>query len=103
MPLLELLFLSRALSACSAGPAYEPYAQGTFDRCMRILAMQLQASGGVGIANGQSPPIEPEKEFVICSLDLISGLAEGLGTSMEAYVGRSNLRAVLIQCCQVCP
>ena len=64
--------------------------------------MQLQASGGgAGIANGQHPPIEAEKEFVICSLDLISGLAESLGPAMEAYVGRSNLRAILIQCCQV--
>lgn len=64
--------------------------------------MQLQASGGgAGIANGQHPPIEAEKEFVICSLDLISGLAESLGPAMEGYVGRSNLRAILIQCCQV--
>ena len=90
-------------SLCTnAGPAYEPYAQATFDRCMRILTMQLQASGGgAGIANGQHPPIEPEKEFVICSLDLISGLAESLGPAMEALVDRSNLRAILIQCCQV--
>ena len=64
--------------------------------------MQLQASGGgAGIANGQHPPIEPEKEFVICSLDLISGLAESLESAMEALVGRSNLRVILIQCCQV--
>ena len=64
--------------------------------------MQLQASGGgAGIANGQHPPIEPEKEFVICSLDLISGLAESLGPAMEALIGRSNLRVILIQCCQV--
>lgn len=63
--------------------------------------MQLAASGGVGISNGQHLPIEPEKEFVICSLDLVSGLAESLGPAMEAYVGRSNLRAILIQCCQV--
>ena len=84
-----------------AGPAYEPYAQATFDRCMRILAMQLAASSGAGMSNGQHPPIEPEKEFVICSLDLVSGLAESLGPAMEAYVGRSNLRAILIQCCGV--
>ena len=90
--------------ACLAGPAYEPYAQATFDRCMRILAMQLAASGAAGMANGHPPPIEPEKEFVICSLDLISGLAESLGPAMEAYVGRSNLRVILVQCCGVgCP
>ena len=84
-----------------AGPAYEPYAQATFDRCMRILTMQLAASGAPGMSNGQHPPIEPEKEFVICALDLISGLAESLGPAMEAYVGRSNLRVILVQCCGV--
>ena len=86
-----------------AGPAYEPYAQATFDRCMRILTMQHAASNAAaGMTNGQHGlPFEPEKEFVICSLDLISGLAESLGPAMEAYVGRSNLRAILIQCCGV--
>ena len=63
--------------------------------------MQLAASGAAGMANGHPPPIEPEKEFVICSLDLISGLAESLGPAMEAYVGRSNLRVTLVQCCGV--
>ena len=63
--------------------------------------MQLAASGAAGVSNGQHPPIEPEKEFVICSLDLISGLAESLGPAMEAYVGRSNLRVILVQCCGV--
>jgi transportin-1 len=54
-----------------------------------------------GPANGQRPPPEPEKEFIICSLDLISGLADGLGPAVEALVGRSNLRALVVQCCQV--
>ncbi len=63
--------------------------------------MQLAASGAAGMANGQHPPIEPEKEFVICSLDLISGLAESLGPAMEGFVGRSNLRVILVQCCGV--
>lgn len=84
-----------------AGSAYEPYAQATFDRCMGILTMQLQARGVV--ANGQAPPIESEREFIICSLDLISGLAEGLGPAIEALVARSNLRNMLLQCCQVGP
>ncbi len=61
------------------------------------------SSAAAAMANGQhGQALEPEKEFVICSLDLISGLAESLGPAMEAYVGRSNLRAILIQCCGVC-
>jgi hypothetical protein len=61
--------------------------------------MQLHARGAV--VNGQLPQIEPEREFIICSLDLISGLAEGLGRSIESFVGPSNLRQMLVQCCQV--
>ncbi len=66
---------------------------------MNILTMQLAARGAA--ANGQAPQIEPEREFIICSLDLISGLAEGLGPAIEALVARSNLRNMLVQCCQV--
>ena len=27
-----------------------------------------------------------DKEFIVCSLDLLSGLAEGLGTNIESLV-----------------
>jgi transportin-1 len=33
----------------------------------------------------------PEKDFMISALDLISGLAEGLQTSIESLVAGSNL------------
>lgn len=87
--------------ACCSGSAYEPYALATFQRCMNILHIQLHARGAV--ANGQLPQIEPEREFIICSLDLISGLAEGMGRGIESFVGASNLRQMLVQCCQVRP
>ena len=51
-------------------------------------------------AAGQAALIEPEREFIICALDLVSGLAEGLGAGLEALVGRSMLRPLLVQCCQ---
>ena len=39
LPLLECLTsLAQAL-----GPAFEPYAEAMYERCMRIVAMQLQA------------------------------------------------------------
>ncbi len=66
---------------------------------MKILTMQLQARSAA--ANGQASAIEPEREFIICSLDLISGLAEGMGPAMEALVAHSTLRNMLVQCCQV--
>jgi len=86
------------LAAQALGPAFEPYAEAMYERCMRIVAMQLQAREAA--AAGQAVLIEPEREFIICALDLVSGLAEGLGPSLEALVGRSLLRQLLLQCCQ---
>ena len=37
---------------------------------------------------------------MIVALDLLSGLAEGLGTSIEAMVVQSNLLSLLFQCMQ---
>ena len=95
------MWVKKTMFSDFTGSAYEPYAQATFDRCMSILTMQLQARSAA--ANGQAPQIEPEREFIICSLDLISGLAEGMGPAMEALVAHSNLRIMLVQCCQVRP
>ncbi|RLM87679.1 hypothetical protein C2845_PM04G11430 [Panicum miliaceum] len=40
-----------------------------------------------------------DREFIVCSLDLLSGLAEGLGAGIENLVAQSNLRDLLLQCC----
>jgi transportin-1 len=42
----------------------------------------------------------PDKEFMIVALDLLSGLAEGLGRNIEAMVAQSNLLPLLFQCMQ---
>ncbi|KAK9804853.1 hypothetical protein WJX72_008726 [[Myrmecia] bisecta] len=94
LPLLECLTsIAQAL-----GPKFEEFAAPVFERCLRIVTMQLAAKAAV--AAGQPSEIEPEREFIICALDLISGMAEGLGASIESLVGASNLREVLLQCCQ---
>ncbi|KAF8377772.1 hypothetical protein HHK36_031157 [Tetracentron sinense] len=46
-----------------------------------------------------SAGVQYDKEFVVCSLDLLSGLAEGLGSGIESLVVQSNLRDLLLQCC----
>ncbi|GJT49496.1 transportin-1 isoform X1 [Tanacetum coccineum] len=43
--------------------------------------------------------VQFDKEFVVCSLDLLSGLTEGLGSEIESLVSQSNLRDLLLQCC----
>lgn len=42
----------------------------------------------------------PDKEFMIVALDLLSGLAEGLGNNIESMVVHSNLLSLLYQCMQ---
>jgi hypothetical protein len=43
----------------------------------------------------------PDKDFMIVALDLLSGLAEGLGGSVDQLVARSNIMTLLFQCMQV--
>ncbi|GFS34682.1 transportin 1 [Actinidia rufa] len=46
-----------------------------------------------------SSGVQYDREFVVCSLDLLSGLAEGLGSGVESLVSQSSLRDILLQCC----
>ena len=43
----------------------------------------------------------PDKDFMMVALDLLSGLAEGLGGHVEQLVARSNIMTLLFQCMQV--
>lgn len=43
----------------------------------------------------------PDKDFMIVALDLLSGLAEGLGGHVDTLVSRSNIMTLLFQCMQV--
>lgn len=43
----------------------------------------------------------PDKDFMIVALDLLSGLAEGLGGTIEQLVARSNILTLMYQCMQV--
>lgn len=43
----------------------------------------------------------PDKDFMIVALDLLSGLAEGLGGHVDSLVARSNIMTLLFQCMQV--
>ncbi len=43
----------------------------------------------------------PDKDFMIVALDLLSGLAEGLGGNIEQLIARSNILTLMYQCMQV--
>ncbi|MCO5611248.1 hypothetical protein L7F22_065500 [Adiantum nelumboides] len=94
-PLLEC-FTSIAQAL---GPGFAQYAEPVFVRCINLIQAQEVAKADPGRAG-----INYDKEFIVCSLDLLSGLAEGLGSSIESLVvskpvSRSNLRELLLQCC----
>ncbi|KAG5526841.1 hypothetical protein RHGRI_032939 [Rhododendron griersonianum] len=51
------------------------------------------------MVNPVSAGVQYDKEFVVCSLDLLSGLVEGLGSGIESLVSQSSLKDLLLQCC----
>ncbi|VDM35153.1 unnamed protein product [Hydatigera taeniaeformis] len=60
-----------------------------------LLHLDLQA-------NAQQPELyeQPDKDFMVVSLDLLSGIAEGLGNHIEPLMANSNLVTLLQQCAQ---
>ena len=69
-------------------------ARAVYSRCLRIIERTCMAH-----ATGHPDP--PDKDFIVCSLDLLSGMAEGLGQSIESLVGPSNLFQLLFHCMKV--
>jgi len=43
----------------------------------------------------------PDKDFMIVALDLLSGLAEGLGAGIERLISESNVLQLMFSCMQV--
>ncbi|CAO2821247.1 unnamed protein product [Amaranthus hypochondriacus] len=80
--------------AQALGPGFSQFAEPVFQRCINIIQTQLIAK-----VNTSSAGVQYDKEFVVCSLDLLSGLVEGLGSGIESLVSHSILRDLLLQCC----
>ncbi|KNA13109.1 hypothetical protein SOVF_119770 [Spinacia oleracea] len=89
-PLLEC-FTSIAQAL---GPGFSQFAEPVFQRCINIIQTQQMAK-----VNPTSTGVQYDREFVVCSLDLLSGLVEGLGSGIESLVSQSILRDLLLQCC----
>lgn len=91
-PLLECL----TSVAQALGSGFHEFAQPVFARCLRLIERNLTAE-----APGERPINEghgPDSDFIVCALDLISGLAEGLGPAAEALVAGSALTQLLFAC-----
>lgn len=93
IPLLECL----ASVTIAMGPGFAPYAPLVFQRCINIVHQQLLCYQ----AYQQNPDLdEPEKTFLVVSLDLLSGLAQGLGMGLEPFI--LQMQPNLFQLLTVC-
>ncbi|CAN6672042.1 importin subunit beta-2 [Trichomonascus vanleenenianus] len=75
----DLWSLFECLSSVTAtlGELFAPYAPAVFERAMRILRDNLMLDQHAQVDPQNVEP--PEKDFIIISLDLLDGLAQGLG------------------------
>lgn len=90
-PLLEC-FTSIAQAL---GTGFSQFAEPVFQRCINIIQSQQLAK-----VDPTSAGVPYDKEFIVCSLDLLSGLAEGLRSGIESLVSKGGLRDLLLECCK---
>ena len=93
-PLLECL--SSVATALQEG--FLPYCEPVFRRCVSLVEQTLNQQ--VAHLQNAEQFEQPDKDFMIVALDLLSGLAEGLDTHIESLVSSSNLMQLLYQCIQ---
>jgi len=86
LPLLECL--TGVSSALQSG--FQAFAEPVFVRCLKLIESTYHME--------KVNPEEAEKEFVICALDLIGGILEGLGPSYHPFIANSNLLNILFTC-----
>lgn len=92
-PLLECLsFVATAL-----GGQFAPYAEPLFARCISLIQHNLED----GISAEQSAMEQPDKDFLVTSLDLLSSIIQALDESQSAKLAASaqpNMFQLLAYC-----
>ncbi|KAI9283036.1 armadillo-type protein [Umbelopsis sp. AD052] len=92
-PLLECLTsVSTAL-----GVHFKPFAEPVFTRCVNLVYKTLE---GCQLAALDPTLDQPDKDFMIVALDLLSGIVQGLNTSVESLV--ASARPSLVQLLSMC-
>lgn len=91
-PLLECLTsLAMALKV-----GFKPFAEPIFKRCLVLIDMTLRQE--LAAANMPDHYDLPDRDIMIVSLDMISGMAEGMGSDIGPLVQESSLINLLVQC-----
>ncbi|CAM9331409.1 unnamed protein product, partial [Lampetra planeri] len=93
-PLLECL--SSVATALQSG--FLPYCEPVYQRCVNLVQKTL-TQATVHLSHPEQCEA-PDKDFMIVALDLLSGLAEGLGGHIEQLVARSSILVLMFQCMQ---
>lgn len=91
-PLLECL----TSVAEALGVGFQGFVAPVYQRCLRLIESTLTAQKVAEENNDDAP----DKEAIVCAIDLLSGLTEGLGTGFESLVAGSNLLSLLYTCMQ---
>lgn len=81
--------------ALAFGRHFEPFASPIFARCLGLIASYMEAAQST-----ESVKLVVDSSFAVCALDMISGLVEGMGASMECLIGQSRLPEFLFHSCQ---
>lgn len=92
LPLFECL----APVAQALGTGFQEFALTVYARCERIIGNELLAD-----AMYEENPTEAEEgdaELIVCALDLVSGIIEGLRNSSEALLAGSNILNIVMGC-----
>jgi HEAT-like repeat len=79
-PLLECL----TSISVAIGPGFAPFAQEVWGRCTRLIQVTLQA---YSTYDNDSSLMMPDKDFIMVSLDLMSGVIQALGMLGNELVG----------------
>jgi transportin-1 len=79
------------------GVHFKPFAEPVFTRCVNLVYKTLE---GCQLATLDPTLDQPDKDFMIVALDLLSGIVQGLNTSVESLV--ANARPPLVQLLSMC-
>ncbi|KAL6045658.1 Transportin-1 [Balamuthia mandrillaris] len=90
-PLLECL----NSVAVALGEGFSNFAEPVARRCLKLIENTLVAD----MAAQQDPAAElPELDFIVCSLDMLGGIVEGLGSASAGLIQHTNLLSLLFAC-----
>ncbi|KAJ3210700.1 hypothetical protein HDU67_005075 [Dinochytrium kinnereticum] len=95
-PLFECL----SSVAIALGNGFAPFAKNVWDRCVGIIGQTLHATQQ--FAQNPGSIEEPDLDFVIVSLDLLSGIAQGLKREVSPLVSSTQppLMEIVFVCMQ---